>query len=110
MRDDTQLLLDIIEAIDRIERYSSRGKDAFENDELVQNWIVNHLKVIGEAARSLSVDLKDSNKEISLGKDHWNATRFGSSLFRDRPCFSLVRSGRGSSRMKQRVEAILEER
>lgn len=68
MRDDTQLLLDIIEAIDRIERYSSRGKDAFENDELVQNWIVNHLQVIGEAARSLSVDLKDANKEVAWAK------------------------------------------
>ena len=33
MRDDTQLLLDITEAIDRIERYSSRGKDVFESDE-----------------------------------------------------------------------------
>jgi len=34
MRDDTQLLLDIVEAIDRIERYSSRGRGAFESDEL----------------------------------------------------------------------------
>ncbi len=41
MRDDTQWLLDIIEAIERIERYSSRGRDAFETDELIQNWIVH---------------------------------------------------------------------
>ena len=68
MRDDTQMLLDIIEAIDRIERYASRGRDAFESDELVQNWIVNHLQVIGEAARSLSVDLRDSNKEVPWAK------------------------------------------
>jgi uncharacterized protein with HEPN domain len=52
MRDDAQLLLNIIEAIERIERYSSRGRDVFERDELVQNWIVNHLQVIGVAARS----------------------------------------------------------
>ena len=68
MRDDTQLLLDIVEAIDRIERYSSRGRDVFESDELVQNWIVNHLQVIGEAARSLSADLRDSNKEVPWAK------------------------------------------
>lgn len=43
MRDDTEWLLDIIEAIERIERYASRGRDAFEKDELIQNWIVNHL-------------------------------------------------------------------
>jgi hypothetical protein len=35
MRDDTQWLLGIIEAIDRIERYSSRGRDVFERDERV---------------------------------------------------------------------------
>ena len=64
MRDDTQLLLDITEAIDRIDRYSSRGRDVFESDELIQNWIVNHLQVIGEAARSLSSDLRDSNPEV----------------------------------------------
>jgi uncharacterized protein with HEPN domain len=68
MRDDTQLLLDIIEAIDRIERYSSRGRDVFESDELVQNWIVNHLQVIGEAARSLSADMRDSNTEVPWAK------------------------------------------
>jgi uncharacterized protein with HEPN domain len=48
MRDDNQFLLDIVEAIDRIERYSSRGRDVFESDELVANWIVNHLQVIGK--------------------------------------------------------------
>lgn len=35
MRDDAQWLTDIIEAIERIERYSSRGRDLFERDELV---------------------------------------------------------------------------
>ena len=68
MRDDTQWLLDIIEAIDRIERYSSRGRDVFERDELVQNWIVNHLQLIGEAARSLSSDLREANKEVPWAK------------------------------------------
>jgi uncharacterized protein with HEPN domain len=68
MRDDTQRLLDIIEAIDRIERYSSRGRDVFERDELVQNWIVNHLQLIGEAARSLSSDMREANKDVPWAK------------------------------------------
>jgi uncharacterized protein with HEPN domain len=62
MRDDTQRLPDIIEAIDRIERYSSRGRDVFDRDELVQNWIVNHLQLIGEAFRSLSLVLRVANQ------------------------------------------------
>ena len=110
MRDDTQLLLDIIEAIDRIERYSSRGKDAFENDELVQNWIVNHLQVIGEAARSLSVDLKDSNKEVAwakiIGMRHILVHRY---FEIDRDLVWSVVVG-DLPELKQRVEAILEER
>jgi uncharacterized protein with HEPN domain len=39
---------DILEAIERIERYAVRGRTAFDADELIQNWIVRHLQVIGE--------------------------------------------------------------
>ena len=31
----------------RIERYASRGRRTFEADELVQNWIVRHLQIMG---------------------------------------------------------------
>jgi len=110
MRDDTQMLLDIIEAIDRIERYASRGRDAFESDELVQNWIVNHLQVIGEAARSLSADLRDSNKEVPwakiIGMRHILVHRY---FEIDRDLVWSVVAG-DIPELKQRVEAILEER
>ena len=56
MRDDRERLLDIQDAIERIEKYAVRGKDAFENDELIQNWIIHHLQIIGEAATSLSAN------------------------------------------------------
>jgi len=36
MRTEQERLLDIIEAINRIESYSLRGKQSFENDELLQ--------------------------------------------------------------------------
>jgi len=110
MRDDTQMLLDIIEAIDRIERYPSRGKDAFESDELVQNWIVNHLQVIGEAARSLSADLRDSNKDVPwakiIGMRHILVHRY---FEIDGDLVWSVVAG-DLPELKQRVEAILEER
>jgi uncharacterized protein with HEPN domain len=35
VKDDRDRLLDILEAIDRIERYTSRGRSAFEADELL---------------------------------------------------------------------------
>ena len=36
MRDDRERLLDILEAIDQIEKYAARGREAFERDELIQ--------------------------------------------------------------------------
>jgi len=51
MRSDRERLLDILEAIERIEKYAAHGKHAFETNELIQNWMVNHISVIGEACR-----------------------------------------------------------
>jgi hypothetical protein len=48
MRSERERLLDILEAIERIEKYAAEGKAAFEADELIQNWMVNHISVIGD--------------------------------------------------------------
>ncbi|HND48773.1 MAG TPA: hypothetical protein PLL95_09440 [Anaerolineales bacterium] len=53
MRSERERLLDILEAIERIEKYAVEGKAAFEADELIQNWMVNDISVIGEACCSL---------------------------------------------------------
>jgi uncharacterized protein with HEPN domain len=58
MRDDRERLLDILEAIDKIEKYAARGRHAFDTDELIQSWILNHLRVLGEAARTLSASTR----------------------------------------------------
>src|SRR5687767_4962879 len=44
MRDPKERLRDILDAIARIERYAARGREAFEQDELIQVWIVHHLR------------------------------------------------------------------
>ena len=54
MRNERERLLDILEAIERIEKYAEEGKDAFEADELIQTWIVHHIEIIGEACRSFT--------------------------------------------------------
>jgi len=56
VRDPIERIRDMLEAITRIERYSERGREAFERDELIQVWIVHHLQVIGEAAAQLGRD------------------------------------------------------
>lgn len=58
MRSERERLLDILEAIERIEKYAKEGKDAFYADELIQTWIVHHITIIGEACRSLPDDFQ----------------------------------------------------
>lgn len=68
MRDARERLRDILEAIGHIERYAARGRQAFENDELVQNWFVRHLQIIGEAARSVPQDVRDRAVDVPWAK------------------------------------------
>ncbi len=64
MRCDREKLLDIMEAMDRIERYVVFGKERFETDELVQTWFIQNLQIIGEASRSLSQLTRDLDPTI----------------------------------------------
>jgi uncharacterized protein with HEPN domain len=54
MRDDRLRLEDVRDSVEQIEKYSARGRQAFNNDELIQVWIHHHLGIIGEACRGLS--------------------------------------------------------
>jgi uncharacterized protein with HEPN domain len=58
MRNERERLLDILEAIERIEKYADEGKEAFDEDELIQTWIVHHITIIGEACRTVSDDFQ----------------------------------------------------
>ncbi|RME90733.1 MAG: DUF86 domain-containing protein, partial [Verrucomicrobia bacterium] len=64
MRDPKERLRDILEAIARIERYASRGREAFERDELIQVWIFHHIQIIGEAAANLGRDFHEAHPEV----------------------------------------------
>jgi uncharacterized protein with HEPN domain len=64
MRDDHERLLDILEAIERIDRYAVRGREAFERDELIQNWITHQLQIIGEAAARVTARLRKNHPEV----------------------------------------------
>ncbi|MBI4865175.1 MAG: DUF86 domain-containing protein [Candidatus Riflebacteria bacterium] len=64
MRDDHERLRDVLEAIARIERYASRGRQTFEADELIQNWMVRNLQIIGEACSGLSRGFRSAHPEV----------------------------------------------
>jgi len=58
MRQPRERLLDILEAIERIERYAVQGKEVYQNDELIQVWMVSHIQMIGEASNALPADVR----------------------------------------------------
>jgi uncharacterized protein with HEPN domain len=64
MRNDRERLLDILEAIERIDRYAVRGRETFERDELIQNWTTHQLQIIGEAAARITPDLRENHPEV----------------------------------------------
>ncbi len=68
MRDDRERLLDILEAIERIEKYAAQGRSVFDEDELIQTWILHHLQIIGEAVRALSPETTSNSDEIAWAK------------------------------------------
>ena len=67
-RRDPELIRDIVEAIDRIQRYTAGFTyAAFLQDPRTQDAVVRNLEVLGEAAKGLSAGYRDSRKEIG-----WN--------------------------------------
>jgi uncharacterized protein with HEPN domain len=64
MRDDRERLLDIREAIENIQRYAARGKDAFSEEELIQTWVLHHIQILGEAAARISDEFQEQHPYI----------------------------------------------
>jgi uncharacterized protein with HEPN domain len=63
VRDVSERLLDIQDAIIRIMRYTQDGRYRYDHDELVQTWVTHNLYIIGEAARSISNDFPDFKEQ-----------------------------------------------
>lgn len=58
MRNDRERLQDILKATGQILAKTKRGREAFDSDEMLQVWVLHHLQIIGEAARSLSQEFR----------------------------------------------------
>ena len=116
MRRDEQRLQDILEAIAKIELFSGDGREAFDEDERTQVWMVHHIQIVDEAARALSEKLRAEHPEIPwdliVGMRHILVPR----LLRDRSGRGLGRGGAGladaagSDRGDPEVSTVKEER
>jgi len=62
---DEALLLDMLLAARKVSRYT-QGFDAeqFDRDEIVQDAVMRHIQIIGEAARKISPEFQATHPEI----------------------------------------------
>jgi uncharacterized protein with HEPN domain len=68
MRSDHDRLLDILEAVEKLEQYSIQDRTIFNSDEKLQVWVIHFLQMIGEAAIGLSDQIRLQHPEVQWGK------------------------------------------
>ena len=64
MKDDRLYLIHIWECISHIESYTEDGKEAFKASTMTQDAVIRNFEIIGEAAKRLSPDLKQSYPHV----------------------------------------------
>ena len=64
MRSDRLRLLDTIDQIDLIRRFSAGGREVFFGDILTQSAVLHRLALLGEACAGLSPQLREAHPEV----------------------------------------------
>ncbi len=64
MKDDRLYLIHITECIERIEHYTTPGRDAFFADTMIQDAVLRNLHTLSESTQRLSDALKDQHSEV----------------------------------------------
>jgi uncharacterized protein with HEPN domain len=64
VRDNRLYLSNIKECIERIESYTSEGREAFMQTPMIQDAVIRNFEIIGEATKRLSAELRISYPKI----------------------------------------------
>ncbi len=64
MKDDRLYLSNIKECIERIESYTSDGKEVFLKTIIIQDAVIRNFEIIGEATKRLSTEFRASYPDI----------------------------------------------
>ena len=65
MREDRVFLNHIRDAIERIESYTARGKEAFYHETIIQDAVIRNLDIIGEAVKNLSSNFRTQHPNVA---------------------------------------------
>ena len=64
MNRDTTYVLQILEAIEKIEKYTKGGKREFHNDVMIQDAVIRNIEIIGEVTKRISMSFRDDYPDV----------------------------------------------
>ncbi len=64
MNRDRARLREILDAIERIDRYASRGREVFYGDELIHTFMLYRIGSIGESVKGLSTPFRARHPDV----------------------------------------------
>lgn len=112
MRNISERLLDIQEAIERIMKYTRDGRYRYDHDELVETWVTHNLYVVGEATRAIASDFpdfKDKHPDIKWTEIIGMRTILAHRYFDTDPDALWAAVNQDLQDLKRSIDAILEE-
>ncbi len=65
MRSVLERLRDIQQAILNVEKYTTQGRKAFDENELIQTWVFRQLEIIGEAVSAIPQDFRRRYPDVA---------------------------------------------
>ena len=64
MKNEREWILDILDAIEQIEKYAVKGEEEYSANELIQKWMIFHLQIIGEASSKISDKIRSETPSV----------------------------------------------
>jgi uncharacterized protein with HEPN domain len=68
MKDEKLYIIHISECIERIDKYTESGKDAFMESDLIQDAVIRNLQVMSESTMRLSDETQEMYPEVEWFK------------------------------------------
>lgn len=64
MNRDITYVQQILEAIEKIEKYTQGGKKDFHNEAMIQDAVIRNIEIIGEATKRISMEYRNDYPDV----------------------------------------------